>query len=476
MSTTALPVAARTSAALAGGAVAGGLVVAALLQVGSAVALAPLAVGALAAVVSRPALAAAALLVPVIVLESDPQGFLPATSSFYRPLPLVPLLPTDLLIGLLALSVIVARSRGRPLRWPEPFGAATMVMSGALITGITTGYFAGGDSSEMLGTARTVGYLAIVPFLLVNAIELGRTRMVLGAAAAAAGLKAVAGIVAVAVGAGRSLGNGRTLAYYGPSANWLFVLVILGVMAAVVVRLRLPPLAWVVGALSIGGLAVSFRRSFWIAALLGAALVLLLGTGRRGRRLLMSSGAVSVVALWVALTAGGLAESPVVERARTITPTALQATADDRYRFAEQRNVLAEIARRPVTGLGAGVAWEVSSPLPVMHPGGLYYTHVALLSWWLKLGLLGGVSYVLLMVTVGRAAWDVGRRQLDPLLRVGGLGVFGGIIGLVVAETTGTFTIVDLRLCILFASVMAWLSLVRPGGFEGGSATPAPSS
>ena len=77
---------------------------------------------------------------------------------------------------------------------------------------------------------------------------------------------------------GQSVEGSSTLSYYEPAANWLIMVAMLAMFAAVLVRAR-PPVWMLLGApLLIASLVLSYRRSFWIAAVLGLLLVLLLGT------------------------------------------------------------------------------------------------------------------------------------------------------------------------------------------------------
>src|SRR5690606_7704178 len=98
--------------------------------------------------------------------------------------------------------------------------------------------------------------------------------------------KAASGLLVMAAGLGVALGS-TTITYYEPTANWVVMVALLGIVAALVGGTR-PP-AWMLAGtpLLIASLALSYRRSFWIAAVLGLLLVVLLGTSARGWRVLV---------------------------------------------------------------------------------------------------------------------------------------------------------------------------------------------
>ena len=79
------------------------------------------------------------------------------------------------------------------------------------------------------------------------------------------------------------------------------------------------------------------------------------------------------------------------------------------------------IKRQPIEGLGIGVQWPETSPLPFEYPDNHYFTHFAVLYWWMTCGLMGLAAYLLLMGTtilVGLRLWW---RAREPFERIAAL-------------------------------------------------------
>jgi hypothetical protein len=207
---------------------------------------------------------------------------------------------------------------------------------------------------------------------------------------------------------------------------------------------------------------LSYRRNFWIAALLGVAIVLLLGSRLRAGRVILVTIAVFAVAvrLIVGVTGAPELEGTVGERLQSLSPERVRVDPYDRYRLDEARNVLIEVRRQPVFGLGLGVPWTAYEPLPAELEGGRQYTHVVALWYWLKLGALGLLAYVALTLAAVISAVRVSRLAPDPYVRAAGLAVAAGLVALAAAETTGSFTGVSQRSSVLFAAILGWLAVV----------------
>jgi len=212
----------------------------------------------------------------------------------------------------------------------------------------------------------------------------------------------------------------------------------------------------VVALLSLASLLLSYRQSFWIAAVVGILIVILVGL--EGRRWLTIVPVLTVVFLagWLTLGTGAVIElqGPIAERAASLNPTKLQHDPQDSYRIGERRNVIAEIEEHPFTGLGVSVPWIARYPLSVDRPFSRSYVHFAALWWWLKLGLIGLVAYLAVMGSSLRASFLVWREQHDSWFRVFGLAMLGSVIGLIVAETTASFTGVTPRMTAVFATAI----------------------
>jgi hypothetical protein len=444
--------------ALAALAVVCGVVLAALAERAGVLGLVvPLALVAGLALLLYPKLTTALTVTAVAILEDDDRGFLPFLAQAYD----FPVQPHELLLAAAVAGVLLrcVRTR-RPLRTPGPFTLPLLLVAAALAAGTVTGWFGGPDLLDLVNSARDLAVLLVLPFVAVNVLDDERDlhaalTLVVGLVA----LKTAIGAVGWALGEGRPI-EGTVLTYYEPLPNLLLLTFLLGVLAAAVSRAGLPGLVWLLAPAALAVLVLSFRRNFWIALVVGVVIVLLVAAGARGRALLIPAGAALALALWVGLTAlsSSQSASPVIQRAQSLDPTRLQAVSDDRYRLDEQRNVRAELAEHPITGLGLGVPWAARHPLAEYFSGGRDYTHVTVLWWWLKLGVLGLIAYLWLMATAVRSGVAVWRRVGDVRLRCAGLGAAAGVLGLMVAETTGSFTGVESRVTVFLAALFGWLA------------------
>jgi O-antigen ligase len=296
---------------------------------------------------------------------------------------------------------------------------------------------------------------------VVNVVETDRqVRGALAFGTALAIVKAAIGVAGVVAGVGLVV-DGATITYYEPTANWLVLLAILGVGAAVLMRAR-PP-AWAVAGtpLLVLSLALSFRRSFWIGAALGILLVFLLASRPLGRRIAVVAVALLGLAAWTVSLQPVQTDAPIVARATSLQPSKVENNAQDRYRLDELRNVTAEIRREPITGLGLGGQWAAIHPLGIEHENGRGYTHVVALWWWMKLGILGLIAYLSLMGTLLAMGWQVWRRSADRLQSAAGLAIFCGLLALGIVETVGSFTGIDPRFTALVGGVAGLLAAMR---------------
>ena len=459
------------------GVMAGVILVPAYALVGPAAALVPIALGLAWILLWRP-LTTLGLLFATTVLFEESTGVWPVSMDrWYANIGPTPLHPPDLLVLLLVGWVLLDRlGDDEPGPGLGRFALPLALLTIALFGGFVTGHLGGGEVVDVYGSARVLTLLIVVPW--VTATVLTRRGDVRRAVVFAVVLVTVRGIVGLvgwfANGAGSGPATGLTGAaasasagassFYEPTMNFLIVLLLLGVVTALVVRTRVPRWLLVACPFVAAALLLSFRRSFWIAMVLGLVLVLLVATGQRGRPWLVMGGAAVTLALYLAVSAGGATDTtnPVLSRAESLAPSKL-ATSGDRYRLQEQRNIIAEIRAHPLTGLGLGVPWTIRYPLAESHPGGLLYTHVTPLWFWLKLGPFGVIAYVWLMATAVREAFRVWLRVSDPTVRIAGLALAAGLVGLVVAELTGPFTGIDVRITLIDAFVFGWLIAARSG-------------
>jgi O-antigen ligase len=351
--------------------------------------------------------------------------------------------------------------RGEGLRVPALLALPLAFLALATAAGAVTGYARGSGLDDIAFAGRQLPYLIVMPLLVVNVVRTRRALLVAVATGAALAIaKSILGLAAVAAGRGTQV-DGSPITYYEPTANWLMLVVLLGVLAAVLQRARdRLPLWLIVGSpLMLASLALSLRRSFWIGLVLGGLLVVLLASSPAGRRLLLPAVTLAVLGAWLLGAVGFQIQGPLTTRVESLQPSRLEANAEDRYRLDERANVLAELRAHPVTGLGLAVEWSSAArPLPTDHENGRQYVHTVGLWYWLKLGLLGLVGYVTLIVAACALAWRVWRAHSDRLLRAGGLAALASLVVMAVVETAGSFTGVDPRFTILFGMFLGLLA------------------
>lgn len=420
-----------------------------------------------AVLLSRPRAAIAALVGATVLCEGPSFGFLEVTSHLYDQI-YKGLTPLDVLVVLTVLSVAIDLvRRRRPLRVPRPLLPGLGLLLLAMIAGASVGHGAGASLRSVLLAENVLTYLLLLPVAVAN-LELDRRQLerLLLAGIALASLKAALGLVEIASGLGQSIEGSSRLTYYEPAPNWLIMIALLGVFAAALARARLPRWGLVCGPLLIASLLLSYRRSFWIAAALGLLLVLLLGTSASGRRLLLPVGLLVAVAIWLLGSVGFQAQSPLLHRAESLSPTSLRGNAEDRYRLDERADVFSVIQEHPLTGLGLTIPWSAAAePLSVEHENGREYVHFAALWFWLKLGVLGLLAYAALLTGGLALAWQAWRRAGGALARAFALASMCALVGLLAMDTTASFTGVDARFTVLLGAQLGLLALIaRLGG------------
>jgi O-Antigen ligase len=425
--------------------------------------LAPLGLVLLVGLMRKPVAMTALTVGLVIVCEGPTFGFLHATSGLYHDV-YRKLTAVDFLVALTVISVGLDLMRHRrPLRLPRSLAFSLVMLSLAMVAGVATGRGAGLGIRALVLGENVLAYLLLLPIAVANLdIDRNQVKKLLGGAAALAVVKAVLGLVEIGGHLGTSIEGSSTLTYYEPTANWLIMTTVLCILAAALFRAR-PPLWMLLGTpLLVASLLLSYRRSFWVAAVLGLVLVLLLGSSSTGRRILVPASLLVVVAVWVL---GSInfqsSQSPIVRRVASLAPSKLEANLEDRYRLDERTNVLGILGRHPITGIGMLVPWSpIFTPLSVEHPEARLYVHFAALWYWLKLGILGLIAYLAVLIAAAFSAWRVWRRSPEPLLRAFGLGSLCALSGLAAIETTASFTGVDPRFTVLMAVQIGLLALL----------------
>jgi O-antigen ligase len=406
-----------------------------------------------------PAAALTLLVATAILVESESQGFLPPAGVFYDVIA-VKMTPQDMLLfaGLGGILLRFVTESERP-RFPEPLTAPLLLLAAAVLTGVIVGHYSHRVSvGELFHRSLTSGYIILIPLLAVNAVRGTRAlKIFLAIGAGLACFKAVSGIYAAFAGLGSTV-ESETISYLNPVPNLIMLIFVLGVVAALVRRIKVP--GWMLAGAPIAFLAlvVSYRRSFWIAGALTLVVVIIIASRRRGRAVL-AIGAVALALAVVGVVAVGSSEnpqaSPLVQRAQTLSPGEFGSNRGDRYRMDERKNVLQNIREHPLTGIGLGVSWEVHYPLAESHDR--RYAHVAFLWFWLAFGPLGAIAYVFLLFSALWTAVRLWRRHPDPVIQVGAIAAFGGILALAIVELTATFTSIEPRTSILLGAILGWL-------------------
>jgi hypothetical protein len=458
--------------ALASGLVAFVLMALALLA-GPTVPLLLLAGGAVALVLLSDARSAVLVSVSAVLLVEGPDWALSQTGRLYEHTPVF-FTPAELLLLLALASVLIdAVRREEPIRLPVAFAGPFLLAAAAA----TFGYLNGRLSGEAAGYAvrsflETMLPLFIVPVLIVNVVRTRRDLTVaLALAVALAIAKAFTGLLALGAGITQTLYQGGPhMTYYEATGNFIVMLALLAIVAARFAGVRLP--RWVTWAwpVLLGCLLLSYRRMFWVAALGALALVAMAASGRVGRRLAVPAVLALAALAWVFSQAhvAGQLSGPIAERATSITPGKISRNTQDRYRIAERHNVIADLEKHPVAGLGVGVGWQATYPLPFEYPEGRRYVHFAVLWWWLNMGLLGAITYGWLVLTATYRGLQVWRRHPDGVARVAGLALGIGILGLAAVELTSTVVGPDQRGGVAVGTAIGLLAaahaqLRRPG-------------
>lgn len=401
------------------------------------------------------------LLLGTAMAESEPVGVIPSGNAFYEVI-VASLTGPDLLI-LFGLAGVLLRFVAQDLRprLPDPLTLPLLVLGLATVAGVATAYSTGSvPIGELFHRSVEIGYLILIPLLTVNVLRDPRALKIFAAGLAVlACLKGLSGLYASLGGFGSNV-EAEIASFLNPFPNLLMLAFALGVIAALVRRVEIPGWMYVGLPIALLALLLSYRRSFWIAAILTIVLVVIIASRRRGRAVV----AIAAVALALGLAAtatitdsnDSASPSPIAERAQTLTPSGIGTNRGDRYRIDERRNVVENIKEHPITGVGLGVEWEVHQPLAEAHDR--RYVHFAFLWYWLALGIFGAIAYLLLLgssLWTGRQIW---RFHPDPLVQVCAIAAFGAFLALGVVELTATFTGVEGRSTILMGALLGWLA------------------
>jgi O-Antigen ligase len=426
-------------------------------------------------VVSHPRLAVALPVVFAVVVEqATPNALILQSSELHDPLP-GHYTPLELMLVLAIVAVLLdAVAKRRLPIGPRPFGPALALAALACVVGVIVGHAGGGSLKTISEELRLIAPLIVVPWLVVNVVpDTATLRRAIGVLGALIAVKAALGLVGFASGQGEQLGGtfgSGVITYYEATVNWLSMTYLLAMLGAALAGIKTPRWARLATPLVFLSLLLSYRRSFWLATLAAAPIVLVVCARRTTRYLMIPALATIALVLWLTIAAGVVTEvqGPIAARVQSLSPSKLSVNAEDRYRIDERRNVLAVVDEHPFAGLGLAVPWTQRYPLGIQHAGGQLYVHMAVLWWWSKLGLLGLAAY---LVFIGTAIWQGLRiwfSRRDPLVRLGSMAAGTGVVGLAVAETTASFTGVDPRLTPVLGALAGLLA-------AGGATRPRPT-
>ena len=430
----------------------------------------PIAAAGAVVLLARPGLALAIAAGAAAVVESQPDwGPTSLPAKIYAVVPGTKLTPMEALVLLaLVASLFAALGAGRAPVTPRPFGGPLVLLTLGLVMGAVTGRDAGAGTTTIVDAGRTALPVILMPLIAVQVLrDSASLRRALGVAGALAAFKGVAGLAALATGQTAATIAGVPLTYYEAPANIIMMGFLAYVLAAAMSRVPLPRWVWVATPLVFGALLLSYRRSFWVAAVLALLVVAVVAIGGQGRRLVLPLVAVTVIGGYLALaTSGGQLSvtSPreargvsVTSRLQSLNPSSITASKDDRYRLDERRNVLADLRDSPIAGVGLGVDYRQRYALSI---GDItrQYVHFAALWWWMKLGLLGLLGYLWLLGAAVYAGARVWRAHPDAAVRAGGLAAAATVVGYAVAETTGTFAGADLRSSVVVGALLGLLA------------------
>jgi O-antigen ligase len=350
-------------------------------------------------------------------------------------------------------------------RLPHPFVPALVLTAIAIVFGFANGALGPGiPKFAVLGAIEDYGSLLLPPLIVVNIVrDRSDLTRLLAYLAGLTVLKSVAGIIGVLGGfTGTEVSLGH-LSYLAPATNWMAMVYLLAVVAARLSGTSLPRWMWWSTPLVLASFVLSQRRSFWLAFAFAVILIVPIASGRTLRRLLLPAVGLTAVIVYLGVATGvaGPVQGSLIKRATSVTPTKVTANKEDRYRIAELHNVWPAIQRQPLEGLGVGVPWTETSPLPFEYPFNHYFTHFAVLYWWMTCGLLGLAAYVFLMgsaaVTGIRQWW----RARGPIERLAALSLGFGILGMMVVELTTTVLGADIRGTSLVATSIGILAVIH---------------
>ena len=293
------------------------LVAAGVRELGPVGLLLPVALVIAAILVTRPVLTLALVVGLTIFCEGPEFGLFSFSSNLYLQL-YKGLSLLDVLVALVVISAFLDVLRNeRPLRVPRPLAVGLVMLALAMLAGAYVGHKAGTSLRFSVFSEHVLFYLLLVPLAIANLdLDARQIKRMLAGAMVLAVVKAIMGLVEIALRLGKPIEGSARLTYYEPTANWVIMIALLAIVAALLLRVTRPRWILLSSPLLIACLLFSYRRSFWIAAVLGLLLVILFGTSPIGRRLLVPASLAMAVAIWLLGSLNFQSNLPLVKRVR----------------------------------------------------------------------------------------------------------------------------------------------------------------
>jgi hypothetical protein len=407
----------------------------------------------------RPRLALGAAVGALVVLQGDPESFPGAAARLYSPWAGAPIAASDGLVGLIVGAAIVeAVSHRRPPAVPAVVALALAAMATAAGIGALVGMDNGATLGRVINGVRGPLYLAVLP-IAVAWIARGLDRAaVVRACAAGAAFVVGYGLLVWSTRLGHVIADGSVVTYFDAAGLWIVSVTVLTICAAAAARCGWPRWTWLLAIAGVVVTALSLRRGFTVSLAVGCLAIWIVAAPTLWRPQLVFGLACAAAIAYLLLAAPfrdiATFERPAGSRiTASFTGVEQGRTLGDAYRIAERRNVMRNIERSPLTGLGVAVPWLAYEPLPAETAAGRDYVHFAILFYWLKMGVAGALAYLLFMLSFVWSAWRLWRRHGRTSIGVAGLGVAVSLTCLLAVEGTATQTGVDIRLSLVMAVV-----------------------
>lgn len=314
--------------------------------------------------------------------------------------------PLELYVALTAVAWLAREVGQGARRWRTGrLFTPAVVFAAALLVGLAYGLGTGGDLRIALWEARAVFYLVPLLLLTSHLVETpAQVKKLLWAALAAVWIKGIVGSLYFLVVLRGDLNGVERIAEHGAAVHLNVLLVAgVGVLLYETARPKKILLPLMVPFVLLGYIAMQRRAAYFALAV---AFVLMLAVLYKQRRRLfwkvapafLLLGGGYVAAAWNSQNTlaipGHAIKSIIVER------QASEDQSSNDYRILENQNIEATISGHPLMGVGFGQKYLMAVPLPdltLFFEWWEYITHNSILWIWMKAGLVGYLSMVVLI-------------------------------------------------------------------------------